>query len=208
LESQSLGLAHRIPYQKIENLKGRYVPKIQCYGSGIFKKLDEISVIERPEIKVAIIHESLKDSDYCHVVKKLFKNRDLKAKVWDRNDILPGANWSERMRDEVSTSDVVIALISADLLDDEVARDDMLDPSVSRANQQKTLLLGIVVRDCANWKGDPILQKLITPIHNLSDEPSDFIKEAKKDRAWSKVWEKLDAQIDDWLDKTHRIKLK
>lgn len=207
-EEKALGTAYRIPYQRIENLKERYVPRIQCYGSGKRQRLDEISILDRPKIKVAIIHESQNDNDFCKNVKEWFSKQDIDARVWDKNDLLAGDEVEQKINQEIHESDVLIALISPHLFADEKTIDVMLEPSVKRAKKENALLLGLVVRETVSWQDCSPFNLLDSSIVTLSEEPISSLEANKIDKVWKTSGEKLHAEIDKWLDKTHRYKLK
>lgn len=208
VERQKPGTAHRIPYQKLENLKERYVPKIQCYGSGKAQRLDEISILERPKIKVRVIHATLFDNEFCDKVEEWFLKRDLDVDFWSKKVTEVGDDFLQEIKVKISESDIIVVLISPSLINDDLALDEMLEPSIKKANKQDVLLLGLVVRETVSWQECSPFNQLVSPIPILSEKPITSLEAHEIDRVWKTSGEKLHAEIEKWLNETHRFKLK
>jgi hypothetical protein len=204
VEKQNPGSAYRIHYEYLKNLQDKFVPKVQCYLSGKLRMLDEISILERPEVKVTIIHEPKRDNEFCEKVKELFSRRELRSKVWDRSQSLGGVEKEKEFQTNISEAEIIIVLVSPSLMVDEEALEQVA-LTIRRVNRQTAILLSIVVRDYSKWEDCHPFNQLISKIQILSDSPISSSKDS--DKSWRKIGEKLHREIDDWLNKFHRFKI-
>jgi len=200
------GTAYSIPYSKLKNFQNRFVPKIQCYASGKSKRLDEISIIERPEIKVAIIHEPKSDQEFCDKTHGLFKHRELREKIWDITRIPLGKNVIEETKERLSESEIFIVIVSPNLISDDGAL-AQVENIINRTNGGTALLLGIIARDISLWEDCHPFNLSEKGIHIISEKSISSMKKHEIDESWKKIGLKLHEEIEKWLNVTRRYKL-
>jgi hypothetical protein len=204
VEKRNPGNGYQIPYDSLKNLHDKFVPKVQCYSSGKNRLLDEISLLERPEIKVAIIHELNRDTEFIEKVNALFFQRELRSDVWNRSLPLGGAEFEKEFQIKVAEAEIILVLVSPYLLGDEKAC-EQISTTIRRVNKKTAILLAIVVRDISAWEDCQPFNQLDSRIQILSESPISSSK--KPDEAWKKIGDKLHREIEEWLNKFHRFKV-
>lgn len=133
---------------------------------------------------------------YCHKDKiyreRLEKYLDMLCKnadaiFWSDQEILPGTNIDDEIKEKLKKSDIVLFLISQDFLSSSRCQKE-LDIALS----EKKEIVPIIIRDCS-WKDIKSLNKLkalpvdAKPIKDWSDQ----------DKAWKNVYEELKLKIND-----------
>lgn len=190
--------AYSVKYKYLENLREKYEPKVQCYGSGLMKRLDDISIVKKPEFSSVIINAPA-DDDFCKKAKQhLFPpTGSLFTDPFDRNKLLGGTT-DEDYRRKVENADVIVILVSSDLIggDDkfQVLARKMAHLAIENLKKKTSLVLAVIVREYHRWSNDPPFDH--NDIQVLSDEP---IADPNNDLAWSKISSGLQPKIKNWL---------
>ena len=122
---------------------------------------------------------------------------------WYDRDLTAGEEWNAEIQSRLETSDIVIILLSADLLASPYAFGQELRPAVELHRQGKLRVIPVVARACM-WKRTQIseLQVLPTggkPIAEWSSQDEAYLSVAEGiDQAAQKILSKRESILDDW----------
>lgn len=194
--------AHQIQYRDLENLKRRFEPKVQCYHSGVMKRLNDISNVELPSYRSVIINAP-SDKYFCDVaIKSLFPKSTIITEPFYRDKIKGGDDFKQEFERKVSNADLIIILVSPDLIgkDDEgdskeyeLAR-EMVDLAINEMLQEKkALVAAIEIKEYHAWGK-------VSPYDHEDIEK--FFKEKEEDfnpNDWAKISSSLEIKIEKWL---------
>lgn len=82
--------------------------------------------------------------------------REGKIAMWTDRKIMPGAEWSseiDRQRDE---ADMILLLVSADILTSDFCWEKEMQPAMKRHDAREATVVPIILRD-GDWQSAPFL---------------------------------------------------
>ena len=119
---------------------------------------------------------------------------------WHDDQILPGEKWEDRITENLSQADIVLALVSADFLASAYIQTTELKEAFKRHKKGETEIIPVIVRSC-NWDIDPSLRELQAlpkdgkPVNNWDPV----------DDAYYDIVQSINAKIVDLLDRRRKM---
>lgn len=125
--------------------------------------------------------ESLRDRLERHL--SLLKHRGLISGWYDRR-VAPGAEWKEEIDEHIDQADIVLFLVSPDLLATEYCNDAEMKRAMKRHEAGEAMVVPVILRPC-DWGSTPFatLEVLPTdgkPITNWTDQEEAFVDVANE----------------------------
>ena len=113
-----------------------------------------------------------------------------KISPWEDQQILPGGEWDEEIRNELATADIIFLLVSSDFLNTKYIREVEIKEAMKRHDNGDARVIPIILRSC-NWKGMPFgklngLPRNGEPVASFPD----------RDQAWTEVVKEIEALIE------------
>ncbi len=108
--------------------------------------------------------------------------RDGLVEVWHDRRILPGDDWKGKIAERLETADLILFLVSPDLLASDYVHDVEARRALERHQAGEARVVPVLVRPTENWRSSPLagIQVLPSDARPVTDWPS-------KDRAWADV---------------------
>lgn len=146
--------------------------------------IEKVFVTPKPEnpLKVFISYskadEAYKKELLTHL-KPLQRQEHLIT--WDDERILPGEDWNARIRQEFSSADIVLVLLSSDALATDYIWDFEIKQAVEQSASGKSAVVPIIVRSC-DWISSPLGR-----LSGLPRKAKPITAYADADEAWQEV---------------------
>ncbi len=144
----------------------------------------------RDKMKIFISY-SKSDKEYLETAKKHLKlfERQGKLQVWDDTQLIVGEEWDAAIKRELATADIILFLVSSDLIATDYVWDIEMKRALERAASGEVAIIPVIIRACV-WESAPFgkfnaLPAKGTPISSFDDE----------DEAWKEVVQKIGAII-------------
>jgi len=141
------------------------------YQQPEFPNYDEITPTNPKKI---FISYSKHDNEYKNALLRHLSGLRERIVTWNDHDILPGENWDDRIKKELSRADIVIYLVTNHSMDTDYIQSIELPLVEQRCNNKECILVPIIVDFC-NWhnldfakynalptKGEPITSRMWT----------------------------------------------
>lgn len=102
------------------------------------------------------ISYSKHDKDYLTTAKKHLKlfERQGKLRIWDDTQLNPGEAWDAAIKRELAAADIILFLVSADLIATDYVWDVEMKEALARAQAGEVSVVPVIVRACA-WESAP-----------------------------------------------------
>jgi len=128
--------------------------------------LDDVFVT-RSDVKSPLkvfISYSKKDKEYLERLKVFLSPlmREKNLIFWDDTSLIPGEDWDERIRYELFSADVIIFLISPDLLATDYIWKTEMKEALNRHESGEARMIPILIRPCL-WESSPFARYNIIP---------------------------------------------
>jgi len=113
-------------------------------------------------------------------------------KVWHDGNILPGEDWEKAIKKELSSSDLVLVLVSANSLNSEFIQGEELRTALDRLREGLARVVPVIVSPCV-WRFDPVLAGLqaLPLFGSEGPKPVNDRVWQNTDEAWANVVENL-----------------
>ncbi len=101
-----------------------------------------------------------KDEQYSKELEKRLATMKRKGMIdsWHDRKIVPGSNISEKIKENIVNSDIILFLVSPDFLDSEECIKELEESfNLAKENTNKKKLIPIILRPC-DWKNEPKLK--------------------------------------------------
>ena len=128
--------------------------------------LDDVFVT-RSDVKSPLkvfISYSKYDKEYLERLKVFLSPlmREKNLIIWDDTSLIPGEDWDERIRYELFSADVIIFLVSPDLLATEYIWKTEMKEALNRHESGEARMIPILIRPCL-WESSPFARYNIIP---------------------------------------------
>lgn len=139
-------------------------------------------------IKKVFISYSKEDKTYLETAKKHLKmlERQQKISVWDDTKLLPGELWDTAIRRELASANIILFLVSPDLLATDYIWDIEMQEAITRAEAGKVIVIPIIIRP-STWTSAPFGKFAALPSKGIPISTG-----GNPDEAWSTIVTQID----------------
>ncbi len=137
--------------------------------------------------KKVFISYSKSDKEYLAKLKthlKIFERQHL-IEVWDDSRINAGEEWDMAIKRELNAADIILLLVSADLLATDYVWDIEMQQAMQRHQNGLATFIPIIIRPCA-WTGAPF-----GILNALPEKGKPISTWANEDEAWAQIVERI-----------------
>jgi GTPase SAR1 family protein len=151
--------------------------------------LQPFKIFSKPVMatKKVFISYSKSDKEYLTMLKKqlkIYERQNLIA-IWDDSKILPGENWDNVIKRELNTADIIILLVSSDLIATDYVWDIEMKAAMDRHQNGTAVVVPIIVRPCV-WTSAPF-----GILNALPEKGVPISSWQNSDEAWSQVVKRI-----------------
>jgi len=179
--------------RRIERNKRTVECPVSYEDVDVQKLLDDVFVT-RSDVKAPLrvfISYSRKDKEYLEDLKVFLTPlmRDQNMILWDDNTLKPGEEWDKSIRRELMRADIIIFLISPDLLATDYIWTVEMKEALERNDRAEAKMIPVLIRDCL-WRSSPFARYNIIPEKGkpLSSFPN-------QDEGWKIIAEQIEESI-------------
>ena len=131
------------------------------------------------------------DKTYLEAFKKHLATliRRNSVETWDNTNLEAGQDWDATIRKKLSTANIIVFLVSADLIQDEYNWNVEMKEALKRHKQGTATIIPVIVRKC-NWEDTPLGQFAALP-----DKDNPVSAWSNEDEAWTQVVAKIEAVL-------------
>ncbi len=115
--------------------------------------------------------------------------RQQKIEPWHDRDMLPGDEWHPTIIEKLESADIVLLLVSANLLATDYIMNEEVPRALERAANEKCIVIPILIKPCV-WEKEPFAKLLALP-----DKGKSVTQYANRDEAWTLVAKGIDALV-------------
>jgi len=144
--------------------------------------------MKKQRLYLSFVEEDLKAFQKFRKHLSLLEDRGL-VEIWSKDETLPGTNVNEEIKKQLNRADMVLFLVSIELLTDPDIRKLELKVALQRVKKKQTQILPILYRRCA-WT--------LTDLGKFKPFPNNgrFVDMWKnEDDAWTTVLEQIHALL-------------
>lgn len=136
--------------------------------------------MKKVNVFISYAHE---DADYKNELDRfmIMLKRNEQINLWQDNMIIAGQDWDPAIKKGLEEADIVIFLLSVDLLNSTYVWDTELATTLERRKKGECILLPIVIRDCP-WRDSPF-----SAIQVLPRGAQAIAKSANKDQTYTEI---------------------
>ena len=180
-------------YQDLLTRQERGKTTVECKYSyqdvNVLHLIDDVFVttLFSPKVKKIFISYSKSDKAYLENLQKQLNPlvRQELVEVWDDTHLVPGANWDQSIRQELLTADIILLLVSADLMATDYIWDIEMSAALERHARGEAVVIPVIIRPCM-WQDAPFARLTALP---AKGKP--VSKWKQEDEAWQQVVEKI-----------------
>ncbi len=123
------------------------------------------------------------DRDYLEQLLRHLSVLRRKGKIaaWDDHQILPGEEWDDAIRNQLTHADIILMLVSSDFLATDYIWDVEIKTAMDRHDQKTAQVIPIVLRPCS-WEDTPFGK-----LNGLPSKAKPVSSYADRDQAWLEV---------------------
>lgn len=142
-------------------------------------------------VKKLFISYSKSDKEYLEAAKKHLKifERQRQLRIWDDTQLIPGEKWDEAIKRELAAADIIVFLVSSDLIATDYVWDIEMPIVLAREQAGEVSVVPVIIRPCA-WESAPFGQ--FTGFPSKGKPISSFENE---DKAWKEVVKKIETLL-------------
>ena len=111
--------------------------------------------------------------------------RNESIQAWDDNKLVAGEDWEKSLQSELLTADIVILLVSSDLMATDYIWDNEMKTAIDRHERGEATVIPVIIRPCA-WTDTPFARFTALP-----EKGKAISTYANPDEAWASVVEKI-----------------
>lgn len=184
---------HFYKYDNLLRRKEQGKTTVECDISyedvNVLRLIDDVFVTtfftEQP--KKIFISYSQEDKEYLAQLKKVLAplGRQGLLQTWDDTKLVPGEAWDASIRHELNTADIIILLVSSDLMDIDYFWDTEMKEAVERHERGQATVVPVIIRPSL-WTDAPFAG--LTAIPEKGKAVSTW---GNADEAWEQVGEKI-----------------
>jgi hypothetical protein len=161
---------------------------IECRNSfddvDVLRLLDHlfITTFFKPRTLQVFVSYSKADLAHLEALKKHLTvlRREGSLLAWDDTQLVPGEEWDSRIRQQLSTADIIILLVSSDFMATEYIWEE-INIAIERHERGEAIVVPVIVRAC-DWTSAPFSRFSALP---AKGKP--ITKWSDPDEAWSLV---------------------
>ncbi len=138
---------------------------------------------KKPKI---FISYSKADKQHLEAFKKhlnVLKRRE-ELLTWDDNDLVPGEEWDNRIKQHLATADIIILLVSSDFMATDYIWEE-INIAIERHRRAEAFVIPVIVRPC-DWESAPF--SIFTA---LPEKGKPVVNWNQADEAWLSVTQKI-----------------
>ncbi|MFM9946994.1 MAG: COR domain-containing protein [Saprospiraceae bacterium] len=180
-------------FEDLMRRKERGKKTVECKNSyedvNVLRLIDDVFVttffVEQP--KKVFISYSKSDKVYLEQLKSMLSPlvRDGLLQPWDDTKLLPGEEWNASIRRELNTADIILLLVSSDLMATDYVWDIEMKEALARHERGDAVVVPIIIRPSL-WKDAPFAK-----LNALPEKGKAISTWDNPDEAWVEVGEKL-----------------
>jgi len=138
-------------------------------------------------IPKVFISYSQKDISYLNTLKThlSYPQRENILKTWDDNDLKPGEEWDKNIQNALKTADIILLLLSPDLLATNYVVETEMKIALERHERKEAIVLPIIIRPC-QWHRTPFASYQLLPRKAIP-----ISKQPDYDEAWKQISEEV-----------------
>ena len=180
-------------YDDLIRRKDRGKTTVECKNSyddvPVLRLIDDVFVTtfftEQP--KKIFISYSKSDKTYLEALKKALaplKRQEL-IKTWDDTDLGPGEEWDAAIRRELNAADIIILLVSNDLMSTDYVWDIEMKEAIERHERGQAVVIPVIIRPSL-WEDAPF-----SKLNALPTKGKAISTWSNPDEAWKEVATKI-----------------
>ena len=156
----------------------------------VIEKLKETKAKSDKPLSVFISY-SKDDKSYLESFRKYLKPLERKGsiQIWDDTKLKAGEDWKSAIENQLNTADIIIFLVSSDLINTDYVWDVEMKTAFARHERNEVHVVPVILRDCG-W-----LDTDFTRFNALPDKGRPVSTFKTQDDAWLLVYEKLKGLI-------------
>lgn len=180
-------------FEDLMRRKERGKKTVECKNSyedvNVLRLIDDVFVTtffaERP--KKIFISYSQKDAASLKQLKTLLSplERDGLLQTWDDTKLVPGEEWDGSIRRELNTADIILLLVSPDLMDTDYVWNFEMKEALARHKRGDAVVVPVILRPSL-WKDAPFAK-----LNALPQKGKAISTWSNQDEAWVEVGEKI-----------------
>ncbi len=166
---------------------------LQAFGNKNSTKTSHSANANSKEVrpKKMFISYSKSDKAYLEEFKKQLSpyRRQNLVEIWDDSKIGPGEEWDNVIKRELAVANIIVLLISADLIATDYIWDVEMKEAMERHERKEATVVPVIIRPCA-WENAPFGKLNALPEKGVPVE-----KWTNKDEAWTQVVKRISALL-------------
>lgn len=182
-------------YEDLMRRKERGKSTIECQYSyddvNVLRLLDSVFVTTFFNIppKKVFISYSKHDIEYLNQLKKHLKPLERAALIqpWDDTKLIAGEDWEKSLKSELLTADIIILLVSSDMIATDYVWDIEMKEAIERHEKGEASVVPVIIRPCA-WTETPFAR-----FSALPEKGKPVSSYNNRDDAWTLVVERIKA---------------
>ncbi len=137
--------------------------------------------------KKMFISYSKSDKAYLEELKTQLAplRRQQLLQIWDDTNLQPGEEWDAAIRRELKTADIIILLVSANLMATDYIWEFEMKEALERSQRGEAAVIPVIIRPC-NWEDAPFAK-----LNALPEKGKPIDTWANKDEAWTQVVKRI-----------------
>ncbi|MCK6691573.1 MAG: TIR domain-containing protein [Thermoanaerobaculia bacterium] len=167
--------------------------KISYLDVNVLRLIDDVFVTNffTPKAKKVFISYSKEDKSYLNELKKHLKPLERLGLLlpWDDTHLAPGEEWDQAIRRELHSSDLILLLVSPDMMATDYVWDTEMAAAMERHERGEATVIPIIVRPSL-WQDAPFARFAALP---AKGQP--VSKWENRDEAWQQVVEKIKSVV-------------
>ena len=188
----------------LRRLESKQVPTVLCDRSlqqvsvqqllkSVFPEDDNRTGRSNHQSKKIFFSYSKSDREYLEQLLKHLAPLKLNDKIqtWNDADILAGAEWDARIRQEMLEADIIILMVSSDFLATPYIQSVEIKTALERHKQGAAIVIPVILRAC-KW------EVMLGELNGLPFKGQPVASWPDRDDAWLAVVEGIEKRIDDF----------
>jgi hypothetical protein len=111
--------------------------------------------------------------------------RNKTIEIWDDTKLNAGENWQEAIKHQLRTADIIVFLVSADMIATNFIWDDEMPIAFGRYQQKQVAIVPIILRDCG-WQDTTFGE-----LNAIPEKGTPITSYRPQDDGWNIVYNKL-----------------
>jgi len=184
---------HFYKYDNLMRRREQGKTTVECEISyddvNVLRLIDDVFIttffMEQP--KKVFISYSKADEKFLAQLKKHIAplQRQGLLQTWDDTDLMAGEEWDSSIRRELTTADIIILLVSSDLMATDYVWDIEMKEAVERHARGQATVIPVIVRPSL-WQDSPFARLTAVPQKGIA-----IATWADMDEAWAQVGERI-----------------